>query len=63
MLKIIFRNKRKKHILLKLDVDGTGDLICDRKSMVDLGGQQYMAATKVSSYIIERDFRREDDRL
>jgi len=59
MSRIVFKNKRKKHILLKLDVDSTGDLIEDRKGMVDLGSQQYMAANKVASYVIERDFRRE----
>ena len=41
-----------------LQTDSTGDIIVDRKGMVDLGAQQYMAATKVAGWIVERDFEK-----
>jgi len=59
MSKVLFINKRKKYITLTIAVDGTGDIIEDRKGMVDLQGQQYMSANKVAGYIIERDFERD----
>lgn len=57
MLTSKFQNKRKQHIKFKLEIDSTGDLVVDRKGMVDLGAQQYMAANKVAEYIILRDFK------
>lgn len=58
MRKTKFINKRKLHIKLMLQTDSTGDIIVDRKGMVDLGAQQYRAATKVAGWIVERDFEK-----
>lgn len=57
-----FQNKRKQHIILKLEVDGAGDLIVDRKGMIDLGEKTYLAANKVSDWVILRDFKRVTDK-
>ena len=58
MSKAKFINKRKSYIKLMLQTDSTGDIVVDRRGMVDLQGQSYMAADKVAGWIIEREFNK-----
>lgn len=56
MKKELFLHKERRDIVLRLRVDGSGDVLSDRKGFVDISPQEYHAARKVARHIITRDF-------